>query len=57
MKLYDKPAYRLEDYKELRQFNRTAFALNPLDYIKLQYDWEYLFSICVKGNLYVINSF
>lgn len=57
MKLYDKPAYRLDEYKELRQLNRTAFMLNPIDYIKLQSDWEDLFTICVKGNVYVLNSF
>ena len=43
MKFYDKPAYKLEDYKKLRQLNRTAFMLNPLDYVKLQSDWEDLF--------------
>ena len=57
MKFYDKPAYKLEDYKKLRQLNRTAFMLNPLDYVKLQSDWEDLFTICVKGNVYVLNSF
>ena len=57
MKLYDKPAYRLDEYKELRQLNRTAFMLNPLDYVKLQSDWEDLFTINVKGNVYVLNSF
>lgn len=57
MKLYDKPAYRLEEYREIRKLNRTAFALNPLDYVKLQSNWEDIFTICVNGNVYVMYSF
>ena len=57
MRKYDRPAYSLEDYKELRAINRKAFALNPMGYIMSQRDWEDIFTISVKGKVYVMSNF
>ena len=39
MIILDKPAYRLDEYKEIREANRRFFKIDPENYIDKQKDW------------------
>lgn len=57
MIILDKPAYRLDEYKEIREANRRFFKIDPEHYIDKQNDWEDLYTISIRGTVYVMDDF
>lgn len=57
MIILDKPAYRLDEYKKIREANRRFFKVDPEHYIDKQNDWEDLYTISIRGTVYVMNEF
>lgn len=57
MIILDKPAYRLDEYKEIREANRMFFKADPEHYIDKQNDWEDLYTISIRGTVYVMDDF
>ena len=57
MIILDKPAYRLDEYKEIRETNRRFFKIDPEHYIDKQNDWEDLYTISIRGTVYVMDDF
>lgn len=57
MIILDKPAYRLDEYKEIREANRRFFKVDPEHYIDKQNDWEDLYTISIRETVYVMDDF
>ena len=55
--LLDRNAYLVEDYQFIRKHNREVFKEDPEEYCREQINFEFLYEVSVKGNVYYLNDF
>lgn len=56
MLLYDKPAYSLKRYNEMRKINRECFRKNPIKYCENQNEWKPNYEIKIDDEVYLLNN-
>ena len=52
--LLDRNAYLVEDYQFIRKHNREVFKEDPEEYCREQINFEFLYEVSVKGNVYYL---